>query len=134
MVTMQYCKRHNSVSMQGRVSWRLSLVQRQHDMLIDPAWTLGSADLVWRNGTYYLHLTQSTDTPQVRETDSAIGVDLGIVNLATDSEGHTFTGTKVHEVRSRYHKRRQALQRVATRSAKRRLKTFSRRDKRVPYN
>ncbi len=117
-------------TMQGRVTCRLILGKRQHDMLIDPAWTLGSADLVWRNGTYYLHLTQSTDTPQVRETDSAIGVDLGIVNLATDSEGHTFTGTKVHEVRSRYHKRRQELQRVGTRSAKRRLKKFSGREKR----
>ena len=25
-------------------------------MLIEPAWTNGSADLVWRNGTYYLHI------------------------------------------------------------------------------
>ena len=52
-----------------------------------------------------------------------------MVNLATDSEGQTFTGAKVHEVRQRYHKRRQELQRVGTRSAKRRLKKLSGREK-----
>jgi putative transposase len=117
-------------TMQGRVICRLILGQRQHDMLIDSMWTLGSADLVWRQGTYYLHITQSTDTPKVRETPETIGVDLGIVNLATDSEGQTFTGAKVREVRQRYHKRRQELQRVGTRSAKRRLKKLSGREKR----
>ncbi len=115
---------------QGRVICRLILGKRQHDMLIDRAWTNGSADLVWRNGTYYLHITQSTDTPQVTETSETIGVDLGIVNLATDSEGQTFTGEKVHEVRQRYHTRRQELQRVGTRSAKRRLGKLSGREKR----
>ena len=117
-------------TLQGRVICRLILGKRQHDMLIDPAWTNGSADLVWRKGTYYLHITQSADRPQVAETDAAIGIDLGIVNLATDSEGQTFTGAKVHEVRQRYHQRRQELQRVGTRSAKRRLKKLSGREKR----
>lgn len=116
-------------TMQGRVICRLILGQRQHDMLIDSLWTIGSADLVWRQGTYYLHITQSTDTPPVRETPDTLGVDLGMVNLATDSEGQTFTGAKVHEVRQRYHKRRQELQRVGTRSAKRRLKKLSGREK-----
>jgi putative transposase len=117
-------------TMQGRVICHLILGKRQHDMLIDRTWTNGSADLVWRKGTYYLHITQSTDTPQVTETSETIGVDLGIVNLATDSEGQTFTGAKVHEVRQRYHTRRQELQRVGTRSAKRRLGKLSGREKR----
>ena len=117
-------------TMQGRVICRLILGKRQHDMLIDPAWTNGSADLVWRKGTYYLHITQSADRPQIAETSETIGIDLGIVNLATDSEGQTFTGAKVHEVRQRYHQRRQELQRVGTRSAKRRLKKLSGREKR----
>jgi putative transposase len=117
-------------TMQGRVICHLILGKRQHDMLIDPKWNIGSADLVWRQGIYYLHITQSTDTPKVRDTTNTIGVDLGIVNLATDSEGQTFTGAKVHEVRQRYHQRRQELQRVETRSAKRRLKKLSGREKR----
>jgi len=117
-------------TMQGRVVCKMILGKRQHDMLIDQTWKIGGADLVWRRGTYYLNVTQSKETPPTRETSDTIGVDLGIVNLATDSEGNTFTGTKVHEVRMRYHKRRSELQRVGTRSAKRRLRKLSGREKR----
>ncbi len=54
-----------------------------------------------------------------------LGVDLGITNLATDSTGESFSGAQVKATRNRYHKRRQTLQRVGTRSAKRRLKKLS---------
>jgi putative transposase len=118
------------LTLQGRITCRLLPGKRQHDMLVDPAWKIGGADLVWRRGTYYLNVTQSKDTPPVRVTLDTLGVDLGIVNLATDSDGNTFTGAKVHEVRTRYHKRRSELQRVGTRSAKRRLKKMSGREKR----
>jgi putative transposase len=52
------------------------------------------------------------------------------VNLATDSDGESFSGMQVKAVRERYHKRRQTLQKVGTRSAKRRLKKMSGREKR----
>jgi putative transposase len=117
-------------TMQGRLVCRLILGKRQHTMLTDPAWTTGGADLIWRRGTYYLNVTQSKEAPQQTDTPDTLGVDLGIVNLATDSEGETFTGAKVHEVRHRYQKRRQILQKVGTRSAKRRLKKMSGREKR----
>jgi putative transposase len=118
------------LTLQGRITCRLLPGKRQHDMLVDPAWEIGGADLVWRHGTYYLNVTQCKDMPPVRETSDTLGVDLGMVNLATDSDGNTFTGAKVHEVRMRYHKRRSELQRVGTRSAKRRLKKLSGRQKR----
>jgi IS605 OrfB family transposase len=51
-----------------------------------------------------------------------LGVDLGIVNLATDSDGQVFSGAMVHTVRARYHRRRQRLQKVGTKNAKRRLR------------
>ena len=121
-------------TLQGRVICRMILGKRQHDMLIDPLWKIGSADLVWQRGVYSLNVTQSKDAPLEIETDDTLGVDLGIVNLATDSTGETFTGAKVHEVRMRYHKRRQILQKVGTRSAKRRLKKMSGREKRFQKN
>lgn len=117
-------------TLQGRVVCRMILGKRQHDMLIDPQWKIGGADLTWRHGTYYLNVTQSKEAPPQTKTDETLGVDLGIVNLATDSDGRTFSGAKVHEVRMRYQKRRQELQRVGTRSAKRRLKKLSGREKR----
>jgi putative transposase len=114
----------------GRVTCRLLSGKRQHEMLVDPQWEIGGADLVWRRGVYYLHVTQSKEAPSITETPDAIGVDLGIVNVATDSTGERFSGARVREVRNRYVKRRAALQRVGTRSAKRRLKQMSGREQR----
>jgi putative transposase len=113
----------------GRVVCRLILGARQHDMLVDPAWEIGGADLVWRRGTYYLHVAQSREAPPQAEPDgSVLGVDLGMVNLATDSEGEHFTGAMIHTVRTRYHLRRQRLQKVGTKNAKRRLRQMRRRE------
>jgi putative transposase len=116
-------------TLQGRVICKMLLGKRQHDMLVDQTWKIGGADLVWRRSTYYLNVTQSKEAPLIAETNDTLGVDLGIVNLATDSEGETFSGKEVKAVRERYHKRRQTLQKVGTRSAKRRLKKMSGREK-----
>jgi putative transposase len=118
-------------TLDGRVVCRLVLGARQHAMLVDPAWEVGGADLVWRAGTYYLHVTQSRDAPPEAEPNGGtLGVDLGIVNLATDSEGERFTGAQVQTVRARYHLRRQRLQKVGTKNAKRRLRQLRRRESR----
>lgn len=112
-------------TLDGRVVCRMLLGTRQHEMLVDPAWKIGGADLVWRRGVYYLHVTQSREASEEHTTGDVLGmlgVDLGIVNLATDSDGETFSGAQVKRVRTRYHTRRQRLQKVGTKSAKRRLK------------
>jgi IS605 OrfB family transposase len=57
-------------------------------------------------------------------------VDRGIVNLATDSDGQSFSGAQVHFVRRRYHARRQCSQKVGTKNAKRRLRKNARRQRR----
>jgi putative transposase len=114
----------------GRITCRMILGKRQHTMLTDTEWEIGGADLIWRHGTYYLNVTQSKDAPEQTDTPDTLGIDLGIVQLATDSTGASFTGAKVHEVRDKYQKRRQTLQKVGTRSAKRRLKKMSGREKR----
>ena len=118
-------------TLSGRVICRLLPGPRQHEMLVDPDWNIGGADLVWKRGTYYLHITQSQNAPDLPEDDGQhLGVDLGIVNLATDSDGQTFTGAQVRAVRKRYLKCRQILQKVGTKAAKRRLKQNSGREKR----
>jgi putative transposase len=118
-------------TLEGRVVCRLLLGARQHEMLVDPAWEIGGADLVWRRGIYYLHVTQSREAPDTTSPNGGIlGVDLGIVNLATDSEDETFSGACIMTARVRYHTRRKRLQKVNTKNAKRRLRKIAGRERR----
>jgi putative transposase len=122
-------------TLEGRVVCRLALGARQHALLVDPGWTIGGADLVWRRGVYYLHVTQSREAPAIPDSEGGtLGVDLGIVNLATDSEGQTFSGAQVHMVRTRYQLRRQRLQKVNTKNAKRRLRHNAGKERRFQRN
>ncbi len=61
----------------------------------------GQADLVYRDGAFYLHQTCDIDPHEPRDPDGWLGVDLGIVNLAVDSEGETFSGAQI-EARRRW--------------------------------
>ncbi len=110
---------------QGRVLCKMVMGERQRTMLTDTEWENGTADLVWRQGVYYLHVTQSKEKPEEQEHNDVIGVDLGIVNIATDSDGAQFTGEQVRTVRARYKRQREELQKVNTPSAKRKLKKKS---------
>src|SRR5260370_12228767 len=79
----------------------------------------GQADLIYRRGTFYLAVTLDVPEPMPDEAlGGTLGVDLGIVNLATDSEGESFRGEQVEKIRQRYHGLRQRLQKRSTRSAK----------------
>ncbi len=81
----------------------------------------GQADLVYRQGKFYLLCTIEMPEATPIEPKDVIGVDLGIVNIATDSNGATFSGAKTEEIRQRYHRHRRGLNRKGTKSARRRL-------------
>ncbi|HVA88952.1 MAG TPA: transposase [Chloroflexota bacterium] len=114
----------------GRVHCRLLPGARQRTMLADPTWKTGGADLVVREGVYYLHLTQTHPAPARVSHGGVLGVDLGQVHLAVDSDGQGFSGAKVKGVRHYYAKRRARLQHAGTKSAKRRLKAIKRKESR----
>lgn len=88
----------------------------------------GQADLVHRQGKFYLLCTIDMPEDAPIAPVDVLGVDLGIVNLATDSTGETFSGAKVDEVRRHYAKRRAGLNRVGTKSARRRLSKIRKRE------
>jgi hypothetical protein len=94
----------------------------------------GESDLVYRKGKWYLLVTCNIDEPAPEDFDAILGVDLGIVNLATDSDGETHSGTQVEQLRIRHQQRRDRLQAVGTRSAKRRLKKNARKQRRFQAN
>lgn len=82
----------------------------------------GQADLVHRGGEFYLYCTADVAEPEPVATEDFLGVDLGIVNIATDSEGERHTGEHVERHRKRHARSRRSFQRRGTKSAKRRLR------------
>ncbi|WP_077132324.1 RNA-guided endonuclease InsQ/TnpB family protein [Spirosoma montaniterrae] len=94
------------------------------------AFQKGESDLVLVKGKYFLLLTCDIPDENTDEFDDVLGVDLGIVSIATDSDGQTFSGAKVEAARQWYAKRRGVLQSVGTKSAKRSLKKLSGKQKR----
>jgi len=85
----------------------------------------GECDLIYRDGEYYLHQTCNVVEDDTFNPDDWIGVDFGIVNIATTSDGATFTGDAVLGVRKRRRRQRRRLQAKQTRSATRRLRLLS---------
>jgi hypothetical protein len=112
----------------GRVMGQLVLGEFQRRHLYDTSWKIGGAELVQRDGTFYLHITQTKLNPTPDEPTGFLGVDLGIVNLATESDGETFSGEQVKRVRERRFKHRQRLQTANTRRARWRLRQLARKE------
>src|SRR5262245_28774537 len=86
----------------------------------------GQVDLVYRGGKFYLYATVELPEQAPIEVKDFLGVDLGIVNLATDSDGNVYTGDGVERVRRRRHTSRRSYQKTGTKASKRRLKRMAR--------
>jgi putative transposase len=91
------------------------------------AFQQGESDLVFVGGEFYLMATVSIPDPPLIETDGVLGVDLGIVSLAVDSEGNQYSGEAIKACRRRRRSHRAGLQKTGTKRAKRTLKKISRR-------
>ena len=85
----------------------------------------GEADLVHRDGEWYLHQPCNIVEDDDFDPDEWLGVDLGIVNIATTSDGATFTGADVLGVRKRRRRQRKRLQAKTTSSSRRVLRRLS---------
>ena len=85
----------------------------------------GEADLIYRNGDFYLHQVCEVEEPPANDSSEFLGVDLGIVNIAADSDGKTYSGNQVNGLRKRHAKLRSKLQAKGTKAATRLLKKRS---------
>jgi IS605 OrfB family transposase len=94
----------------------------------------GESDLIERDGAFYLIATCEIPEAETYEPDGFIGVDLGIVNIATTSTGYQPAGRGLNRYRKRQLALRAKLQKKRTKSAKRRLKERSRREQRHVKN
>ena len=91
----------------------------------------GEADLLYRDGSYYLAITiKKLEPPPADMSGGVLGVDLGIVEIASDSEGNSYSGGRVKDCRRRLKEHRRALQKCGTNSAKKRLRNIARKQSR----
>ena len=89
------------------------------------------SDLVRRqDGTWFLLVTIDVPDGTPIPTTDFLGVDLGIVSLAHDSDDTLHTGDAVEKVRRRHTKQRRDVQRRHTRGARKKLRRLARKESR----
>jgi len=92
-------------------------------------WKPCSADLCLYKGAFFLHVVVEAKGPEPN-CEGVLGVDLGIAEIAVDSEGNNYSGEAVKSVRRRVKRIRKLLQKRGTKSAKRHLKKIARKQSR----
>lgn len=114
----QVGKRHNRALI-------LIKVPTYYEQYLTPDWQQESADLLYRKGSFWLHIVISHSSPVTSPTGKIIGIDLGINRLAVTSQPHFFGGKRIKETNNRYFRLRRSLQAKGTKSARRHLKKLS---------
>ena len=104
--------------------------QRQR-ALLERAVRFGECDLrPLPDGRWMLDVTVEVEASDPYEPDGWLGIDLGVVNIATDSDGNRASGGRLNGLRRRHRRVRGRLQRIGSRSARRRLHRRSGRERR----
>jgi putative transposase len=87
----------------GRLKIQFEAGQRQLELLQSQQ---GESDLILHRGAFYLAATCNVEQPDPESVDDFLGVDLGITNIASDSDGKRYSGSKVKGVRHRHRRLR----------------------------
>ncbi|MBB4754506.1 RNA-guided endonuclease InsQ/TnpB family protein [Actinoplanes lobatus] len=95
---------------------------------------VGECDLVHRDGMWFLYASVEVPEPDLIDPAGFLGVDMGIVNIAYDSDGTRYAGAKLNGYRRRQQRLRQRLQAKGTQSAKRLLARRRRKEARHAAN
>lgn len=123
IITWKGLEKVSILTLQGRQIVPIVLGQYQESKLIYPR--RGQVDLLYQNGNFYLIPVVDVPEPPEKISKNVLGVDLGIVNLAVDSEGEIYSGKEVDNKRVKIDKLKSVLQKKDTKSAKRHLKKLS---------
>lgn len=90
----------------------------------------GESDVLRVKGEWYLLVNCRVETPIPVPRDSALGVDLGVTNIAADSDGEIYSGKAIKNVRCRHRRLRKKLQKLGTLGSRRRLRKLSGQERR----
>ncbi len=115
----------------GRMKIPFAAGELQKEMLLTQK---GECDLCFIGGEFYLMVVCDIPEAPQNEATEFIGVDLGIVQIASDSEGNQYSGEAIRSLRRRMRKLKAGLQHTAkvqkSKSAKRHLQKLRRRQSR----
>jgi len=112
----------------GRVTGRLQMSARMRKQLCQGE--LGSAELLYRKGNFYLHISITIPAPEVKQPQGSLGVDLGSRRVAVTSDKKFHTAKNIRHKKACYKRTRRSLQANGGKSAKRALKRVSGRERR----
>jgi len=90
----------------------------------------GESDLLFHRGTWYLLVTCEIEEIDPQDIDNVLGVDLGVTNIASDSDGTIHSSRMMNSVRYRHRRLRTKLQKLGTKAARRRLSQLAGQERR----
>jgi putative transposase len=101
------------------------------DLVLLRTLPIGETELICRDGKWYLYATVAApEAPQAEPVNGFLGVDVGIVNIATSSDGQRAAGARLNRYRKRQLSLRKRLQAKKTSSARHLLKKRRRKEAR----
>jgi putative transposase len=114
-------------TLDGRQSIPFVCGERQRAMLVTRQ---GESDLLFHRGDWYLLVTCTVEEVALQDVDAVLGIDLGVTNIATDSDGEAYSGKVIKNVRYRHRRLRNKLQRLGTLGSHRRLRKLAGQERR----
>jgi putative transposase len=116
-------------SIKGRIKATFFVPSHYRDYL---GWIVKSSTISYdRKGKmFYLHVSLEHNDPEKVANLEVLGIDRGIVNIAVCSDNRFYNSKRIKSRRARYAYLRKELQSKGTRSAKRKLKRLSGRERR----
>lgn len=114
-------------TMDGRSDIKFVCGERNLKML---AKRQGEADMLFRGGDFYILQTCNIDEIVGDEVCGYLGVDMGVTNVAVDSDGVVHHVEELKKIRKKYGTMRKTLQSIGTKSAKKKLRRLAGRESR----
>ena len=124
-------KRVSIWTLVGRQNILFQTGSKQIEML---KYLRGEADLILCEGSFYLNQVCDIPEPPEFKPEGFLGIDLGIVNIATTSDGETFSGETVDKVREKTTEIKRVLQKRGGKNAAKHLKKIGKSESRFKKN
>jgi len=116
----------NITLLNKRITTRFLCAKAQYEVLQGAS--IKQSKLCVANKKAYLLLSIEVPDEQSYLIEGVIGIDLGIVNIITTSDGTILSGQHLNNTRFKYQLKRSSLQKKGSHAAKRKLRKISKRE------